>query len=107
MKKIKNQQFIMEILSEEDVYKRIVEKINSKRKEDRLKPEEERSFWSLPNYKLFSKLGFSAQVSYEIQKFINGEKLSDTKSRPLHKKKLCELCEKVGLELLNTYYGIK
>ncbi len=97
----------MQILEERKVYIKVLEVIEEKRTEDKEKPEEQRTFWSLPNYLLFPKIGHSSQVAYEVERFARGEQLAGRKSRPLHKDKLAKLCKSVGMDILSTYYGIK
>lgn len=98
----------MKILKEKDLYKKILDRIEEKRIEDLSKPEEERTFWSLPkNYLIFQELGFCSALTYEIEKFVNDLPLRNNKTRPLHKNKLYELCKLLDIELLHTYYGVK
>ena len=96
----------MEIITEHELYQRILKTIEEKREQEMLKPEKERTHFQLPGYLLLKELGLSSQVYYDIERYVNGKNLNHTKSRPLHKRKLNELCGFLEIKLMKTYYGV-
>ena len=105
---IKKQHFKkMEIIKEKELYERILKKVEEKRIAENLKPEKERTFWALPFYLVLPELGLSSQIAYDTRRFVNGRELGSSKTRPLHKRKLKELCDSIGIEVMSTYYAVK
>lgn len=93
--------------SEKDLYQLILDRIEDRRKEEQMKPDCERTFWAGANYTIFQQFGFSAQVNYDIQRFLDGKKLGGKKSKPLHENRLKILCEKVGIQYKEIYYLVE
>lgn len=93
-------------IDEKDLYKKILDKIQEKRDIESTKPDSEREFWYKPNYLIFPHIGLTAQVNYDINKFLKGEKLGGGKSKPLHENRLKQLCDQVGIKYEGIFYMV-